>query len=58
LSNYKINDSKSIMNVFLQAGDSVLTRLYNHVKVDNGHLSEQIDKNSGVQTSAKDLTWS
>jgi GH15 family glucan-1,4-alpha-glucosidase len=33
-------------------------RLYNHVKNDDGHIAEQIGRNSGVQTSAKDLTWS
>lgn len=33
-------------------------RLYKYVKNDNGHIAEQIGKNSGAQTSAKDLTWS
>ena len=33
-------------------------RLYQHVKGDNGHIAEQIDRNNGVQKSAKDLTWS
>ena len=42
----------------LKAGDAVMYRLYNHVKNDNGHIAEQIDKNTGVQKSANDLTWS
>lgn len=33
-------------------------RLYQHVKSDGGHIAEQIDRNSGVQKSAADLTWS
>lgn len=33
-------------------------RLYQHVKSDGGHIAEQIDRNNGVQKSAKDLTWS
>jgi len=40
------------------AGDSVLYRIYNHVKNDGFHLAEQIDRNTGAQASAKDLTWS
>lgn len=33
-------------------------RLFHHVKDRDGHIDEQIGKTSGVQTSAKDLTWS
>lgn len=33
-------------------------RLYQHVKNDNGHIYEQIDRNVGTQKAAKDLTWS
>ncbi len=40
------------------AGDAVMYRLYQHVKGDNGHIAEQIDRNNGVQKSANDLTWS
>ena len=46
------------VKAMIQAGDSVLYRLYQHVKGDNGHIAEQIDRNSGVQKSANDLTWS
>ncbi len=33
-------------------------RLYHHVSDRDGHVDEQISKTTGVQTSAKDLTWS
>lgn len=42
----------------VDAGDSVMQRIYSHVKADGGRIDEQIDKNSGVQKSAKGLTWS
>ena len=42
----------------VNAGDSVMYRLYQHVKNDGGHIAEQIDRNTGVQKSANDLTWS
>lgn len=44
--------------VFLRAGDSVLLRVRSHVETDGFHLAEQIDRDSGLQKSAKDLTWS
>jgi GH15 family glucan-1,4-alpha-glucosidase len=40
------------------AGDSVMTRVYSHVKNDDGRIDEQIDKENGTQISAKTLTWS
>jgi len=42
----------------MNAGDAVMNKIYKYVKNDGGHISEQIDKVSGVQISAKDLTWS
>jgi len=42
----------------VSAGDAVMTRLWNHIKQDGGKVDEQIDKYTGVQTSAEDLTWS
>ena len=42
----------------MDAGDAVMSRLYKYVKNDGGHIAEQIGRNSGLQTSAKDLTWS
>lgn len=47
-----------LANAMLQAGDAVLQRVYYHVKGDNCHLAEQIDRNTGVQVSATDLSWS
>lgn len=46
------------VNAAIGAGDAVMYRLYQHVKNDGGHIAEQIDRNNGVQKSAKDLTWS
>jgi len=40
------------------AGDSVLARIAYHVKANGFHLYEQIDRNTGQQKSAYDLTWS
>ena len=48
----------NLANSLTLAGDSVMQRIYHHVKNDDCHLNEQIDRNSGVQTAAKDLTWS
>lgn len=50
-------DSK-MTESFVQAGDAVMQRLYYHVHGDNFHLAEQLDKNTGFQASAQDLTWS
>jgi GH15 family glucan-1,4-alpha-glucosidase len=35
-----------------------MSRLFKYVKNDGGHIYEQIGRNSGLQVSAKDLTWS
>ena len=42
----------------VSAGDAVLTRLHNHNKADGGKVDEQIDKYTGKQASAENLTWS
>jgi glucoamylase len=44
--------------LFLRAGDGVLLRVRAHVASDGFHLDEQIDRATGLQKSAKDLTWS
>jgi glucoamylase len=51
-------DAAAAADLFLRAGDSVLLRLRAHVEADGFHLDEQIDRNTGAQTSAADLTWS
>jgi glucoamylase len=51
-------DAKGISQTLAAAGDSVMLRLKEHVGGDDGHLDEQIDRNTGEQMSAKDLTWS
>lgn len=59
LSFLRSTDRDSFMaESFVQAGDAVMQRLYYHVARDQFHLAEQLDKNSGYQCSAKDLTWS
>jgi len=35
-----------------------MQRLYHHVSGDDFHLNEQIDRNTGKQLGASDLTWS
>ena len=42
----------------VSAGDAVMTRLHNYVKSDGGKIDEQIDKHTGKQASAENLTWS
>lgn len=44
--------------LLLAAGDGCLLRIRHYVKDDGFHLAEQIDKNSGKEISATDLTWS
>eukprot|EP00933_Yihiella_yeosuensis_P021364 TRINITY_DN16907_c0_g3_i1.p1 TRINITY_DN16907_c0_g3~~TRINITY_DN16907_c0_g3_i1.p1 ORF type:complete len:502 (+),score=92.37 TRINITY_DN16907_c0_g3_i1:48-1553(+) len=44
---------------FIAAGDSILSRLRSHIAdEENMHLYEQLDRNSGKQYNAQDLTWS
>lgn len=43
---------------FINAGDSVMKRIYAHVSGADFHLYEQLDKFTGFETSAADLTWS
>jgi hypothetical protein len=56
-------DKSSLAKIFAQQGDGVLLRLRAHITTASGnsdyfHLAEQIDKNTGVQSSAENLTWS
>ena len=52
------SDASSVAATLAAAGDSVMLRIKEHVKDDGGHLDEQIDRDTGKQLSAKDLTWS
>lgn len=52
------NGNDAVVQIFANAGDSVMERIYSHVKDDGFHISEQIDKNNGAQISAENLTWS
>jgi hypothetical protein len=51
-------DSAAVASTFAAAADGVMLRLRKHVVADQGHLDEQMDRASGAQISAKDLTWS
>jgi len=51
-------DYTTLVAKMIDAGDSVLQRIFTHVQNDGGRIDEQIDKNTGSQTSAKGLTWS
>ena len=46
------------ISFFKSQGDGLLLRLKNYIKPNNFHMYEQIDKNTGQQISAYDLTWS
>ena len=48
----------ALATVFAAQGDGVLLRIRQHVENDGFVLYEQIDRNTGAQVSAKDLTWS
>jgi len=50
--------ARDLATAQLAAGDSVMSRLWDYVNSDDGRIDEQIDKNTGVQTSAQGLTWS
>jgi glucoamylase len=51
-------DSYGLSDFFLAQGDGVLLRLRSHVVGKGFHLDEQLDRNTGYELSAKDLTWS
>jgi len=50
--------AKDLAKAQVAAGDAVMTSLWNHVQDADGRMDEQIDKYTGVQTSAAGLTWS
>lgn len=50
--------NKNISLFFKQQGDIVLNRIKYYIKDYDYHMYEQIDKNTGKQISAYDLTWS
>jgi len=54
---FGVDSSEITADTFVTAGDAVLNRLKFHIG-DTFHLDEQIDRNTGVQMSAEDLTWS
>ena len=53
-----IRTARDLAAAQLAAGDSVMSRLWEHVKDDGGRIDQQIDRATGTQKSAKGLTWS
>ncbi len=51
-------DAKSLAQIFANQGDGVLLRIRAHTESYNFCFYEQINKDTGVQLNAKDLTWS
>lgn len=55
---FGVSASKITVSTFVAAGDSVMARLHYHVAGNKLHLNEQIDRNTGFEMAANDLTWS
>ena len=51
-------DAQTLADIFAAQADGVLLRLRAHTEAEGFHLDEQIDRNTGMQCSAEDLTWS
>ena len=47
----------NLAKALASAGDGILLRIRYHTAYLNFHQPEQIDRNSGLMTSAYDLTW-
>ena len=58
LNIHKNGSAEDFIQAAVSAGDAVMYRLFKHVNDRDGHIDEQISKTTGIQTSAKDLTWS
>ena len=58
--NKDINSQTNTMlsDFFRQQGDTILNRIKYYIESYDFHMYEQIDKNTGQQISAYDLTWS
>ena len=49
---------RQFANAMKEQGDAVMKRLRYHTHGAGFHLSEQLDKNTGFEIAAEDLTWS
>lgn len=49
---------RNLGDAAVQAGDAVMNRMWTYLKNDDGRIDEQIDRDTGAQKSAKQLTWS
>eukprot|EP00933_Yihiella_yeosuensis_P036884 TRINITY_DN306_c0_g1_i3.p1 TRINITY_DN306_c0_g1~~TRINITY_DN306_c0_g1_i3.p1 ORF type:complete len:515 (-),score=134.71 TRINITY_DN306_c0_g1_i3:435-1979(-) len=48
---------KDLAEALLGAGDGVMLRIKRHVQGTDLHMQEQISRDTGMQSSARDLTW-
>ncbi|CAE7724809.1 GAA [Symbiodinium pilosum] len=48
---------KDLAEALLGAGDGVMLRIKHHVQATDLHMAEQIKRDDGSMSSAKDLTW-
>ena len=53
-----IQSAAELASALAAAGDGVLVRIRYHTVGGGLHQPEQLDKNTGFEASAKDLTWS
>jgi len=57
---YDIEDGlsgKALGDALMGAGDGVMIRIKHHVEATGLHMAEQITRDEGQMSSAKDLTW-
>ncbi|CAE7508064.1 GAA [Symbiodinium sp. CCMP2592] len=47
----------ALAEALMGAADGVMLRIKHHVQATDLHMAEQINRNDGSMTSAKDLTW-
>lgn len=58
LSPKETPSAMELSRLFAAHGDGILERIKYHTQQDGLHMKEQIDKNTGEQVSAANLTWS
>jgi glucoamylase len=57
-SSQLVTNTRDLAQALASTGDGVLLRIRYHTVNAGLHMPEQLDKNSGEETSATDLTWS
>lgn len=54
----RAGSASDLAQALATTGDGVLLRIRYHTVGSGLHMPEQLDRNTGVETSATDLTWS